>query len=462
MTAPVLSPQALRTLAEQILGMATANTTVLRIDHLATGSTRVARGQVRLDNAGDRLQIELHTRFGQRVMFDTQFNQLDPASVRQAVQYAESIARELPGDPADASMPVTPRTYPMNTAWHQTTIDAFSDARHAAVEHVVEPVLSVGYSASAFIGVAVHSRLYADRQGILAVGQETDSEITMTARSSDASGGGWAGQAARDWNTLDIPAISQRAIHMAALARHPVRFEPGRRTVILDRPAVAQLIAGMGQPFDAQGTLRGSGPLYDPQARRPRLGERIIDARLTLSSDPNDPEGGYLPFNGRGFPLVPMTWIDTGGILRNLAYETYFAAARGIAPANDWPESLRLDLAPGTTTSTVEAMIANCKDGIYVNRFAQVRGVDPEHGVLTGVTNGGCFLVRDGKIDKAITDLRFIESPWYVLNRVLAVGTTARAAFGYAPWQGSWPIAPTIVPPLMIRDFNFTALATAV
>ena len=116
----------------------------------------------------------------------------------------------------------------------------------------------------------------------------------------------------------------------------------------------------------------------------------------------------------------------------------------------------------GGALLTVEEMIANCKMGIYVNRFAQLFTIDQARGVVTGLTNSGCFLVRNGKIDKPVRDFRFVESPWYFLNRVQAIGTSERTAFGYSPYQGDWPIAPTIVPPLMITDFNFVSLADAV
>jgi len=83
--------------------------------------------------------------------------------------------------------------------------------------------------------------------------------------------------------------------------------------------------------------------------------------------------------------------------------------------------------------------------------------------MMTGVTNGGCFVVRHGKIEKPIRDLRFLDSPYFFLNRILAIGPTVRTAFGYSPSQrDDWPLAPTIVPPVMVQDFNFIALADAV
>jgi len=166
-----------------------------------------------------------------------------------------------------------------------------------------------------------------------------------------------------------------------------------------------------------------------------------------------------------------MTWIDRG-VHASLGFDVDFAADMGYAPPNDAPGSVRLQAVtpfgvPRKTSqglSTVEEMIAACREGIYVNRFSHIRAVgsDPAIGMLTGVTNGGCLLIHNGAIDKAIKNLRFLDSPWLFLNRVEAIGTSARAPFGYAPWAGEWPIDPTIVPPLMIRDFNFTALADSV
>jgi len=242
-----------------------------------------------------------------------------------------------------------------------------------------------------------------------------------------------------------------------------VAFEPGRRTVILDRPAVAQLVRPMAGAFEARRTYDGRTPLYDARTRSPRIGQRVLDARLRIVSDPNDPDGGFLPFDTSGYPRTPMTFIE-GGVLNHLAYDPEFAAKLGVTPANAPPESLRLEGAPTPGHSTVDDMIASCKEGIYVNRFSALieAGSDPKTGMLSGVTQGGCFLVKNGKIEKPIKNLRFVESPWYAFNRILAIGTSERAGFGYAPWQGDWPVAPSIVPPLMISDFNFTAMADAI
>jgi len=461
--APVLSPDTLRGLAKEILGLSAADTMSVSISHTAIGMARVALSRVRMQDNGDEILVSLTTQFGQRQEVWMSVNQIDPASIRETVRYLDRFAREMPGDPTSLATSIPPRTYLPNTTWKTQTANAFNSARHAAVSALVAPVLDAGFTASAMVGVYACTRVYADKQGLVAAGQETDAEVVVTGWNAKNTGTGWAGQAARDWTTLMPAKVAEQAIRLTTLSANPVAWEPGRYLTILDRPAVAPFVRFMGPCFDAESTFAGATPLYDPTLNRPRLGQRIMDARITLSSDPNDPDGGFLPFNDRAYPRIPMTWVERG-VHANIGYNASFAAQVGYPVSNDASWSLRMSNVSGHAPTTLDEMIANCKRGIYVNRFAFVETVSgpPTSQMLTGVTSGGCFLVKEGKIDKPIKNLRFLESPWAALNRLEAIGAPERAPFGFAPWAGTWPIDPTIVPPLMIQDFNFTALADSV
>lgn len=461
---PVVSPDHVLHIARDFLGWTQADTSRIYVEHIAIGMARIAFGHVRMEDNGDQLILSLETQFGQRAGAHLNINQIDAASIRHAAEYLDRLAREQPGDPVSLAVPVPPRTYLPNTTWNQNTANAFAEARHAAVQALVGPVLDAGIAASGLVGVHARTTAYMDKHGIEVAAQETDAELVVTGWTADGKGAGWAGQAARDWRALDPAAVAHRGIELTQRSANPVAFEPGRYMAILDRPAVAQVVYAMGSAFDAEATLGGRTPLYNPATQRPRLGTRIMDARVTMRSNPNDPDGGFIPFTWDGAPMIDMAWIDRG-VHANLAFKQEFAARVGYAPSNYPPGSLRLEAAPSTTLSTVDEMIATCKMGIFVNRFAYIDrgGDDPTVGMLTGVTSGGCFLVRNGAIDKPIRNLRFVDSPWLFLNRLEAIGTAVRAPFGFAPWTGSsWPVDPTIVPPLMIRDFNFTALAEVV
>ncbi|HMW92759.1 MAG TPA: metallopeptidase TldD-related protein, partial [Candidatus Obscuribacter sp.] len=66
----------------------------------------------------------------------------------------------------------------------------------------------------------------------------------------------------------------------------------------------------------------------------------------------------------------------------------------------------------------------------------------------TGMTRDGTFLVRDGKIARPIKNLRFNVSLFDLLNNIVALGESVGAA-------GEEGI-PAVVPPMLVKDFNFT------
>jgi predicted Zn-dependent protease len=109
-------------------------------------------------------------------------------------------------------------------------------------------------------------------------------------------------------------------------------------------------------------------------------------------------------------------------------------------------------------SSSVEEMIASTPRGILVTRFWYIRSVDPRTILYTGLTRDGTFLIENGKITKAIKNLRFNESPIFMLNNLEAMGTPMRVS---ASESGSPGLA-IVVPPIKVRDFTFTSLSDAV
>jgi len=453
---PVLTTDALTAIARETLNTFTTDLASVSIAQVVTSIARVSRNRVRLTNDGSDFTVRLVASDGVRGGVELWLNTVDPVRLREGITYLEGLARTQSGDPARFVTTYRQPVYGPNTTWFDRTAAALNDGSASAlIPTLVNPVLDAGFHAAAFAGLWARSMVYADTFGTLVAGRETDMEFTVTGRTPENRASGWAGQAVRDWNKLDLGTVAQDAVRLTRLATQPVKFEPGRYTAILGRPALAQLVRRITYAFD------GTVPLsqfFDPKTQRPKLGQRVMDERITIRSDPNDPDGGYLPFSSDGRVCTAGIWVERGA-LKALPYGAGAAIDLGVAPPNQPPDSLRIE---GATPITIDDMIAQCKRGIYVNRFANIELLDIPTGQMTGVTSGGCYLIRDGKIDKAIKDLRFLESPFFALNRVEAVGHTARAAFGYAPWQGDWPIAPTIVPPLMVRDFNFIALAEAI
>jgi predicted Zn-dependent protease len=463
----VLSQERARALGARILRVASADTANIYVYHAVRQVTRIANNRILTGDDGDMLHITINTNFGIKESVTILGNQVDDTSIHDLVTQVEAAARKRAGSSWDPN-PIPMHSYdyvPVN-AWHEPTITALREGP-SVLSSLIAPAQQAGLVAAGFVGLTARIMFVMNRDGLDGYFRETDSECTVTVRTKDQQASGWHGQAARDWSRIRPGEVANTALDIARRSIGVRSVEPGRRVAILSQLAVAQLLTQTSYAYDAYNTDNGTTPFStEPgSARRNKLQQHVFDSRLTLSSDPADPEGGYCPFFWGGYPTRPMTWVE-GGKLINLSYNPLYGAQKG-KPYSEIPYSLRMT--GGNTT--IEQMIAQCQEGIYVNRFSDVQLLDPKTGMMTGVTRDGCFLIKDGKIDRPVKNFRFTDSPWFFLNRIEALGVPGRAAFGYLPPMGgatyegspdSWPRRPMIVPPMMVQDFNFTALADAV
>jgi predicted Zn-dependent protease len=230
-----------------------------------------------------------------------------------------------------------------------------------------------------------------------------------------------------------------------------VAIEPGRYTAVLEPQAVCDLVAPiLDRAMERTVAEMGMGPFADPN--RPgfsKIGQQVLDPRLTLSADPMDPDCGFVPFDWGGEPYPPTNWIDRG-VLRELAYSRNYGLTRlGIDAARSNSRAFRLS----GGTATIDELIANTERGILVTRFNNLRLLDFSSMLMQGNTRDGLWLIERGKIAKTIKNFRVTESPLFVLNNVEQLGLPQRV---YRPG------APAVCPPVMARDFSFTGLMDAV
>jgi predicted Zn-dependent protease len=119
--------------------------------------------------------------------------------------------------------------------------------------------------------------------------------------------------------------------------------------------------------------------------------------------------------------------------------------------------SFRMD---GSET-TLEEMIESTQRGLIVTRFSNTDMLYPDGLLATGVTRDGLWLVEKGKITKAVANMRFTESPLFVLNQIEQIGPAVPVFRPETKWQ-TVGIRPAIVPPIKARDFSFTSTVDAI
>jgi len=468
---PVITRERALSIAKHVLDMSSAGKATVFIRHTVKSTTRLASDHVRDTDDGDTLQVQIRTMFGDdKGQTNIVTNQLDEPALQAMVTRADDIGNAMIGW-NERVHPETwdeQDTYPVNHLYHQPSVDALHTARAEAIPKIIETVKRAGFKASGFVGVMVRAEAILTNKGIAAFSEETDCEVDVTTRPDDGKTSGWAGKSHRNWAMIDPVQVATASVDVAKKSLNVQALEPGRRTAILTPAAVAQLMRFFVAHFDGGASddgQRGFSKLPD-RRKGSKFKQRLFDPRITVTTDPIDPDGGFKAWFDEGYVNLPTTWVEHGE-LKCLSYGTR-ALDHG-KPFSELPYGFRLH--GGDTT--IEQMIAQCEDGILVNQFSGVDIVDWHTGMMTGVTRDGCFLVRHGKIDRPVKNFRFLTSPFFFFNNVMAIGKPERAAFGYAPWTSQesgtsgyddleWPRRPMIVPPLMVRDFNFNALIDAV
>jgi predicted Zn-dependent protease len=178
------------------------------------------------------------------------------------------------------------------------------------------------------------------------------------------------------------------------------------------------------------------------------VGEKLFPEFITIRTDPFHKLYPALPWGGGGgLPSAPITWIDQG-VVKNLAYDRYWAMKTGKAPT---PPGGNLVMDGGT--KSLDELIASVDRGLLVTRFWYIRFVNPQTVQLTGLTRDGLFLIEEGKVTKPVVNFRFNESPVRLLQNTIAMGRPVRTRGGESGM---------IVPPLVVKEFPFTSISDAV
>jgi len=274
----------------------------------------------------------------------------------------------------------------------------------------------------------------ANSAGLFGYFRRTEAHLVTTVMTDSSSG--WAQAIHWTLGRVNAAEVVEVAYHKALTGRQPRPLEPGRYTVILEPEAVAGMIEVLGYGLDAKAAHEGRSALSGKEH------QRIAGANITLRSQPTHPECPAAPFLSDGWPTPEVTWIDRG-TLATLAYSRFWAHKTG-HPRTDHPTNLILE----GGEASLEEMVASVERGLLVTRFWYIRMVDPMKLLLTGMTRDGLFWIEEGKIQHGLKNMRFNESPLRLLNQVERCGKAAQRC-------GEW--LPCYLPPLKVRDFQFTS-----
>jgi predicted Zn-dependent protease len=436
-------------IAKKALSFAGADETRVLINSTSISNTRFAVNQI--STGGDSFDsvVTVVSKFGKR-SGSSSTNRIDDDGLKAAVQMSERVAKLSPEDPE--AMPELPaQTYQSGVNWSDATASLDPATRAQAVKRIADPAKAANLVSTGFMEAITGANAIANNKGLFAYNRATSSVLTTTVRTADGTGSGWAGYTHHDWSRIDPSALGARATQKARTSVNPVAIEPGRYTVVFEPTAVGNLVQFIARALNARAADEGRSFFSLPGGKN-KIGEKIVDERVTIVSDPFDPDVAGAPFSGDGSPTKRVVWIENG-VVKNLDYDRFWAQKQNRAPTGAGG-SIRMS----GGTASLDDLIRSTQRGLLVTRFWYLRPVDQRTILYTGLTRDGTFLIENGKISKPVKNLRFNDSPVFMLNNLEALGVPERVSAS----EGGDPGQAIMVPPIKVRDFNFTSLSDAV
>lgn len=394
--------------------------TLVVAHHSAGGLTRFARSRIHQNTHREDVEVRVTavadgTRAGVAAT-----HSLDADRVAAAAADALAAARVTPPNPHFPGL-ATPEPAAEIDRYDEATAVTSPAERAGAVAAALAEFPADMHGAG-YVETVAEEVLLASTTGLRLYARVTRAAVSVMAMSADSSG--YAELIEGRLSALDPAAIAERAVRKAELGRHPQPVEPGAYTVVLEPAATStlmQFLAWLG--FGAKAFVEERSFMAG------RIGEQIMDPRITIVDDPLAPDALGLPFDFEGTPARRVTLVDRG-VASGVVWDRETAKRAGSrstghalpAPNPDGPFPLNLRMEPGD--QTLDDLVAGVERGLLVTRFHYSNVVNEKEAVLTGMTRDGTFWVEDGKVRHGVRNLRYTQNAVEALSSVEAIGDT--------------------------------------
>ncbi|APQ16117.1 TldD/PmbA family protein [Maribacter hydrothermalis] len=429
-----------RKILEKALSFSKADACEINLSGYNSGNIRYARNTVSTSGFSSNQSLAVQSSFGKKSGTAT-IDEFDDASLEKVVRRAEELANLSPENP-EFMEPLGPQMYDESITYSESTANITPEYRAEVSSKSIVPADAKDVTAAGFLNDSAGFSAMINSKGLFAYNQSTDLEFTVTMRTNDGTGSGWVSRDFNDVSKFDADEAAMTAIDKAILSKEAKAIEPGKYTVILEPAASADLLRNMFRSLDARSADEGRSFMSAADGKN-KLGQKIVDERVSIYSDPLNTEVPTSTWNGEGQPLKKTSWIENG-VVKNLAYDRFWAKEKGVEPV---PFPSNAIMAGGD--ASLEELIKSTKKGILVTRLWYIRSVDPQTLLYTGLTRDGTFYIENGEIKYPVKNFRFNESPIIMLNNLETLGKQVR-------------IDGNLIPYMKIRDFTFTSLSDAV
>jgi PmbA protein len=268
---------------------------------------------------------------------------------------------------------------------------------------------------------------YAATNGVELTDRGTSCSIGVQPLASDGDETqiGYAGDAARAADELDLERVARDAVDRATRLLGATKPPSARLTVLLEPRLVASLLGIVSGMLDGDAVLKGRSPFAQ------RLGEQVASPLLTLVDDPTlDESLGADSWDGEGLacrrnPLV------VGGVLDRFLHNSYTGRRAGVPSTGSAVRGSRstpgvgarvLVMEPGTRP--FDELVSSIDLGLFVGSFAGLHsGVNPVSGDFSVGADG--LMIRGGSFAEPVREVTIASTLQRLLLDVVEVGGDA-------------------------------------
>ena len=435
--------------------------------HSAEALTRFANSAIHQNvaDAGTTLRLRLHvdgrTAGGSSTVTDN-------AGLQALVERTIAAARLCPPDTGWPGLTLPTALDPASgIEFDEATARATPDER--AVQVIAFVQAAGGLETAGYCRTTYSSAAFANSAGQAVEGRTAEAAMDGIARLGGADG--VARLASARFSDLNGATLGARAAAKARAAAQPVELPPGRYEVVLEPDAVADVLQNLA-------FYGFNGKAYAERRSFAELGAEQFDPSVTIVDEPvGGPAAGALalPFDAEGTPRSTLALVQNGTTQavthdRRTASEVGgVSTGHASASSRSWgpmATSMRLAAGPvtdaaqplpgGPTADSAAPLVSGIERGLLVTDLWYTRVLDPKSLVVTGLTRNGVWLIEDGEITSAVSNLRFTQSYPQALGpgAVRAIGSTTTLLPDR--WAALWFAAPSV----HLASWNITGNAS--
>jgi predicted Zn-dependent protease len=443
----------LEALGDRVLSMVPgrADATVV-VSRVCDGLTRFANSFIHQNVLDEHVSVALElVKDGRPAAVSTRA--VDDDSLRRTIDSALGAAAIRPPDPSWAGLCPPTASTGHQVHYDRATAEAGADDRARVVADFVEA--GEGLESAGYCQSSVREARLANSAGHRISDAWTEAAVDGIQRQGRSDGCG--SRASFRLGDIDGAAAGSLAAGRARAGADPIELAAGRYEVILDPRCVAYIMDFLSvYGFNARAVAEGRSFAS--------MGEAQFDPALSVWDDALDARHLGSAFDSEGTPKRHLALVQDGvtvGVTqdRRTAAKWPGSQSTGHAvPGGASTGALATNLFLGSSgpPTGAAALVSGVARGLLVHDFWYTRVLDPRTLVVTGLTRNGVFLIENGQVGPAVSNLRFTQSPVAALapGHVLGVGDDGALAPGGL--HLGWNHAPT----LRLAQWSFTGNAS--